>query len=79
MKLQSPTQRHVKGRVLGGPCYLVCLPLAAHTLKEIVEQATQISSLDPDLVEWRVDGYEAVHNIDQVLVALDHLRRQLPD
>ncbi len=63
----------VKGRTIGGPAPLVCLPLVANDKDALLQQADELRPLDPDLLEWRVDGFEAVADVAQGLDALKAL------
>jgi len=41
--------------VIGGAASLICSPLVARTENELMEEASQVSGIGPDLVEWRAD------------------------
>ena len=44
---------------------------------EVLRQAEALKQLDPDLVEWRIDGYENVEDIDDSLEVLKALREKI--
>ena len=60
--------------MIGGPLPLICLPLVAATTVELIDQARGLAALQPDLVEWRVDGFDAVEDFPACLAALGALR-----
>lgn len=74
MRLQSKAAITVNGKVIGGPAPLVCLPLVAGDTDDLLEQARELLALSPDLLEWRIDGFDAVENLDVCLDALKKLR-----
>lgn len=74
MRLQSDKKVQVRGKVIGGPDPLICLPLVAETKTDLLHQAGQLAALDPDLLEWRIDGYDNVADIGDSLQALSELR-----
>ena len=78
MRLQSEIKVIVKDKVIGGPDYLVCLPLVAEDKPGLLGQAKALRKLDPDLVEVRFDGYGKAENIDENLEALKELRAVIP-
>jgi 3-dehydroquinate dehydratase-1 len=73
MRLTCKNPLQVKGRTIGGPAPLVCLPLVAKDKKALLRQAEELLPLDPDLLEWRVDGFDAVADIDAGIEALKAL------
>jgi 3-dehydroquinate dehydratase-1 len=77
MRLQSKKQLTIRGKVLGGPTPLVCIPLVANDTPSLIEQAEQVLPFQPDILEWRVDKFDAVRKIDAVLDALRVLRKTI--
>jgi len=73
MRLQSKNPVKVKGRIIGGKTPLICLPMVAKDREELLYQAEELILLSPDLLEWRIDGYNDVENIDNGLQALADL------
>lgn len=74
MRIQSEKKVIVKNRVLGGPIPLICLPLVAKDRSELLGQAAELTRLAPDLLEWRVDGYDQVEDTSACLEALKALK-----
>ena len=74
MRLQSEKKVTVKNKVFGGPNPLICLPLVAKDLTALLEQTNELIPLEPDLLEWRIDGYDPVEDIDACLEALHALK-----
>lgn len=77
MRLQSENKVEVQGKVIGGPTPLVCLPLVAKEKSELLTQARELKRLAPDLLEWRIDGYDAVEDVDACLAALSALKTEI--
>jgi len=76
MRPQSAVQIDIKGRKIGGPAPLVCLPLMATNLSELAEQSRAAVQLGPDMIEWRVDAFEAVGDLAAVKTALNAVYRE---
>lgn len=74
MRLQSQTTVRVRGKHIGGPMPLICVPLVAGDQAALIAQAEAVTALFPDMVEWRVDAFEGVEDIPMVLHALAVLR-----
>jgi 3-dehydroquinate dehydratase-1 len=70
MRLTCKHPIQVKGRTIGGPAPLVCLPLVAPDKSALLAQAEELLVLAPDLLEWRVDGFDAVTDREASLDAL---------
>ena len=66
----------VRGKAIGGPDPVICLPLVAREKSEVMQQAEELKQLNPDLVEWRIDSYENVEDIDDSLGVLASLREK---
>jgi len=74
MRQQSEIQVTVRGTVIGGPKPLICLPLVGETRAQVLKEAEALSELQPDLLEWRIDAYEKVEDIEDCLSVLKELR-----
>lgn len=57
----------------------VIVPIVGKTREEILAKAREIAPMDFDVVEWRVDFYEDVFDIEKVLDTLEALREALGD
>jgi len=77
MRLQSQTKVTVRNKVIGGPDPVVCLPLVAKDKSEVLRQAEELKQFDPDLVEWRIDSYENVEDVEDSLRVLEALREKI--
>jgi len=76
MRLQSDIKVRVKNKVIGGPDFLICMPLLAEERSDLFREAATIKRLDPDLLEWRIDGYVHARDINASLDTLAELRLQ---
>ena len=74
MKLQSHMTVSVRGKVIGGPDFLVCMPLTDANESDLLRHATELMHQGPDIFEWRIDGYDRVDDINDSLQALRALR-----
>jgi len=74
MRQQSKVQITIRGLVLGGPMPAVCLPLVGDSREKVVEEAKALITFEPDLLEWRIDGYEQVESIPDSLALLREVR-----
>ena len=79
MRQQSRIKVTVKGRVIGGPLPLICLPLVAKSRKSLLEQASELVGMHPDLLEWRIDDYGKVTDVGNCLSLLRELRIVIGD
>lgn len=55
----------------------ICVPVVGKTEKEILEGAERAKAAQPDLVEFRVDWYEAVADNQKVVALLKKIRKCL--
>lgn len=74
MRQQSEIQITVRGTVIGGTKPLICLPLVGETRAEVLKEAEELTALQPDLLEWRADGYGKVESMEDCLSVLTELR-----
>lgn len=77
MRLQSENRIEINEVVIGGSTPLVCLPLVAKKKSELLTQARELTCLCPDLLEWRIDAYDAVEDVDACLDALAALKTEI--
>lgn len=74
MRLQSEKKVTVRNKVLGGPTPYICLPLVAKDRSALLQQTAELVRLNPDWIEWRIDGYDQVTDIGACLAALQALK-----
>ena len=55
----------------------ICVPVVGITREDIITEAKSFSSIPVDLVEWRVDWFEQVFDLEKVLGLLKELREVL--
>jgi 3-dehydroquinate dehydratase-1 len=63
----------VKNIVLGDGVPKICVPIVAKTKTEIIEEALSFANIHVDVVEWRVDWFEDVFDIEKVKDVLKDL------
>jgi 3-dehydroquinate dehydratase-1 len=65
----------IAGRLLGRPGRaLVCTPLVGRSTAALLAELAAILPKGPDLVEWRVDFFDAIADQGKVLAAAEQLR-----
>ena len=74
MRQQSRVQITVRDKVVGGAWPLICLPLVAKERVALCHEACELSALQPDMVEWRVDAFSGAGDVAQCLSVLRELR-----
>lgn len=67
----------VKDVLIGEGMPKICVPMVGETIEQLIDEANYLKSLESDVVEWRVDFYEDVTNIDKVKEALLSIRKVL--
>lgn len=63
----------VKGIKIGEGIPKICVPIVGVTNAELIEEAKSLKGIKLDLVEWRVDFYENVEDIEKVKEILKEL------
>ena len=69
----------VRGRVLGGPAPLLCVPLTARTRATILREASDISKVAPDIIELRADCWDFVEETESALFLIREVRGTMGD
>lgn len=69
----------VKNVVIGEGIPKICVPLMGTTLAELKQEAEALKELCPDLVEWRVDFFDKVEDLEAVKSALQDIHTVIPD
>jgi 3-dehydroquinate dehydratase-1 len=64
----------VKGLIIGEGAPKICVPMVGGTVTELLEEASFLKSVDLDVVEWRVDFFEHVEDLEKVKEALNAIR-----
>jgi len=53
----------------------ICTPITGKTNEAIFEQLAQIIPKQPDMIEWRADFFENLHDVKQVLEVLVEMKK----
>lgn len=64
MKLQSKIKVEVKGKVIGGDAFLLCVSTRPTDWESLIADMEEAKSYRPDIVEWRIDHYDVVQQAD---------------
>lgn len=57
----------------------ICVPIVGRTEEEILSEARSIAEEEPDIIEWRVDFYESVTELEKVKALAGRIRRIIDD
>lgn len=57
----------------------ICVPIVGRTREEIIGEAKTFDQIPMDLVEWRVDWFDDVMDMDQVVATAKELREVLQE
>ena len=74
MRQQSRKKIVVRGVELGGEKVVICLPLVGAGRQDILDQGRELTGLEGDIIEWRVDGYDYLQDRAECLDTLMALR-----
>ncbi|MDR4945732.1 type I 3-dehydroquinate dehydratase [Neobacillus cucumis] len=69
----------VRGITLGEGAPKICVPMVGTSLNQLIEEANYLKTLDLDVVEWRVDFFEHVEELEKVKEALREIRAILTE
>jgi 3-dehydroquinate dehydratase-1 len=69
----------IRGKTLGGDTPLICTPLVGRTRERILAEARSVVAKRPDVIEWRVDYFEAIADTAEVLGVGRALRAAVGD
>ena len=67
----------IKDVIIGEGLPKICVPMVGETISELLVEAEFLKELDLDVIEWRVDFFKDVTNIDKVKQALQAIRTVL--
>ena len=67
----------IRGRILGSESPLICSPLVATTAPRLLDEARAVVARRPDVIEWRVDYFQAIADTGAVVKAGRSLRKLL--
>jgi 3-dehydroquinate dehydratase I len=63
-----------RGKKLGGETPLLCTPLVGRTRERVLAEAKTVVAQKPDIIEWRVDYFEAIGDTVAVIETARALR-----
>jgi 3-dehydroquinate dehydratase I len=64
----------IKGITIGEGVPKICVPMVGTTIPELLEEAEFLKTTDLDVVEWRVDFFDDVEDLERVKEALSKIR-----
>ena len=69
----------VRGMKLGAGIPKICVPLTGRDVKTLLEEIHLAKAASADMVEWRVDYFDASEDLEKVKEALREIRLSLGD
>ena len=69
----------IKNVTIGEGTPKIIVPLVGTTEEQIFQEVETVKSLKPDIIEWRVDSYKLVENLEAVTEMASKLRNELSD
>lgn len=79
MRQQSKVTIDVRGVVIGGKDPRICLPLVSAEPDDLLNEAQELIVKSPDILEWRIDAYTMLFDVNACLDALQDLRKAIGD
>ena len=73
MQTAKPIELHGKP-VAGGKFPLICTPLIGRTREQILHEVQVVLAKKPDMLEWRVDFFEGITNVSEVISVASAIR-----
>lgn len=70
---------NVRNVTIGDGIPKIIVPLVGNSKHNLMEEVKSVIELKPDIVEWRVDAFEKVENVEEVREILIFLRKSLID
>jgi 3-dehydroquinate dehydratase-1 len=67
----------VRDLVIGEGTPKICVPIVAKTEEEIINEAISFKDIDLDLVEWRIDWFEGIEDVEGVIALAKKLNETL--
>ncbi|OMH33903.1 type I 3-dehydroquinate dehydratase [Motiliproteus sp. MSK22-1] len=78
--MKTEKQIKIKGQAVSkGKQPLVCCPLVASNISDLLEEARAIIVKTPDLIEWRVDFFTDISDTDKVVEAARQIKSVIAD
>ena len=68
----------VKNTVIGEGRPKICVPIVGKTKTDILEEAKKITALPVDVVEWRVDWFDATEKVLETAKELQEVLKDIP-
>jgi 3-dehydroquinate dehydratase I len=69
----------VRNMILGQGIPKICVPLLGTDVKTLKQEAILLMNSAPDLVEWRVDLFQQIEDLETVMFALSEIRATIKD
>ncbi|WP_434796913.1 type I 3-dehydroquinate dehydratase [Terrisporobacter vanillatitrophus] len=69
----------IKNVILGQGKPKICVPIVGITKEDILNQARALENVEVDVVEWRVDWFDGVFQLEKVKDVLVDLRNELKE
>ena len=77
--MEAGKRIEIRGKTLGGDTPLICTPLVGRTRERVLAEAASVLAKNPDVIEWRVDYFDAIGDTAAVLETGRALRAAVGD
>ena len=64
----------IKGKEFGKGNYWICVPLVSKNTPAIEVDLNKLIELNPDLIEWRVDCFEELQELEKIISVLKRIK-----
>ncbi|KAF0995373.1 type I 3-dehydroquinate dehydratase [Geobacillus sp. TFV-3] len=75
----SSTMVKVRNILIGGEKPCICVPVLGVDREQVLREAEEVCRKKPDLIEWRADFFQAIHDQNSVLATAKELRNVTED
>lgn len=79
LRLQAQKPIILGNKVLGGEKPLICISLIANDELSLQKEMEKAMDLSPDVIEWRIDYFDKIYDINNVNNALEILKTKAKD
>ena len=79
MKMKMKRNIEVRNLIIGEGIPKICVPIVGESTEQLIDEIKSSKNLEVDLVEWRMDYYKEIQNLNQITQAVDQIREALGD
>lgn len=79
MKRKMKRNIKVRNLIIGEGTPKVCVPIVGENTTQLIDEIKSLRKLEVDLVEWRMDYYKKIQNLNQITQVVEQIRETLGD